>query len=322
MTRSLAGQYIRYLRVKNDLTQAELAERLNITDKAVSKWERGLSFPDILLLPRLAEVLGVSVGDLISKYDERNAEEYYRGDPAEMLVPSYEMTSDLRAPLHIILGCSELIRLNRDDSDKIDRYLEAIRVSGEYLLSALNKSASDADEEADEGFEEYQKRHEHLYHPETSADEEESIFSLDEDVHTEAASANEAVRYDFSGSRILIVDDMAVNREILTAILRPTGAEIEFAEDGQECVDIIAGHGPDCFDLILMDLLMPGMDGIEAARRIRGMADREKSMIPIIAVTSNVRNSEREAAYEAGMNAFTEKPILIDKLFEAIKRFL
>ncbi|MBR0400702.1 MAG: response regulator [Mogibacterium sp.] len=318
MTRSLAGQYIRYLRVKKDLTQAELAERLNITDKAVSKWERGLSFPDILLLPKLAEVLGVSVGDLISRYDERHAEDYYRGDPAEMLVPSYEMSSDLRAPLHIILGCSELIRLNRDDSDKIDRYLEAIRVSGEYLLWALNKSSSDTDAAADEDFEKYHRRYEYLYGFAAGGDAEEGPAAADE----ARTAANEVVRYDFSGNRILVVDDMAVNREILAAILRQTGAEIEFAEGGQECVDLVARRDAGCFDLILMDLLMPGMDGIEAAKRIRGMADREKALIPMIAVTSNVRNSEREAAYEAGMNAFTEKPILIDKLFATIKQFL
>ena len=67
---------------------------------------------------------------------------------------------------------------------------------------------------------------------------------------------------------------------------------------------------------------MPGMDGLEATRRIRRLSDQEKAKTPIIAMTTNVSDRDREAALDAGMNAFTEKPILVDKLFTAMSRYL
>ena len=76
------------------------------------------------------------------------------------------------------------------------------------------------------------------------------------------------------------------------------------------------------YDLILMDLSMPHMDGMEATRQIRALEDREKAAIPIIAMTANVYEKDRKAALKAGMNAFTEKPIFTEKLFAAIAAHL
>ena len=128
--------------------------------------------------------------------------------------------------------------------------------------------------------------------------------------------------YDFSGKRILVAEDMEINREIAREMLRQTGAVIEFAADGQDCVEKVKANPADYYDLILMDISMPNMDGIEAARMIRTFEDRTKASVPIIAVSANVQEKDRNAALEAGMDGFTEKPIFVDKLFEAMKQYL
>ncbi len=92
--------------------------------------------------------------------------------------------------------------------------------------------------------------------------------------------------------------------------------------DGQDCLDKITVHPVDYYDLILMDIIMPNVDGIEATRRIRALEDGSKSSIPIIAVSANVQEKDRKAALEAGMDSFTEKPIFVDRLFEAMKHCL
>lgn len=101
------GDYIRALRVQNGLTQAELAEQLHLTDKAVSKWDRNLSYPDISLMPKLADVLGVTVSDLICEMDDG-------GSPSRLL-QVIQMSNDIRSPVHVILGCSELVDRFSDD---------------------------------------------------------------------------------------------------------------------------------------------------------------------------------------------------------------
>ena len=131
MKHSTLGSYIRFLRMQNRLTQAQLAEKLGVTDKAVSKWERDLSYPDITLFPKLAGVLGVHVSDL---FDET----LDNGQPAG-LVQIFELSQDYRMPLHIILGCVEMAELHSDDRELLHRYMQSIRISGEYLLRAFER---------------------------------------------------------------------------------------------------------------------------------------------------------------------------------------
>lgn len=286
MKNSSVGSYIRTRRTGLGLTQKALADQLHVTDKAVSKWERDLSYPDIRLLPALAEALRVTISDLIKEFDEE-------GSPEE-LVEHYEMSSDLRAPLHIILGCADLLETYHDDPVRFERYLEAIRVSGEYLLSVLNIRDLD---------------------PDTTG---QDVFPRDIRPSCETLQQT----YDFSGRRILIAEDVEINREIVSEILRPTGAAVEFAADGRECVDLVEQNPPGYYDMILMDLVMPEMDGLEASRRIRQMDDKGKALIPIIAMTAIVSEDDRKASLSAGMNAFTEKPVLSDKLYSTMHQFL
>ena len=284
------GKYIRTLRTEHGMTQAALAAQLHVTDKAVSKWERDLSYPDISLFPRLAEVLGVSVGELISAADD--------GGEPEQLTQIYRVSHDIRTPIHIIIGCTDLVERYADDPDNRRRYLELIRISGKYLLERceqLRKTASHIDDNAAADLEEYFRTHaESTYHPE----------------------------YDFSGKRILIVDDMELNREIAGEIIRESGAETVFCSDGLECITMVESSPAGFFDLILMDLSMPVMDGIKATEQIRSLSDSIKANIPVIAMTANVSDKDSKEAFDAGMNGFAEKPIDTDALYELLKQNL
>ena len=295
------GSRIRALRLEKDLTQAQLAERLNITDKAVSKWERDRSYPDIALFPRLADVLGTTVDDLL-----RQCTEEYR--PSKLL-QTFEMSRDIRMPLHIILGFAEIIRNNHRDPEMLQKYLDGIKVSGEYMMTVLDRFLNEKDCSAD---------------PEggcaTAPGPPEDLEAI---LQTRLSSGQSRTKdYDFTGRRILVVEDLAINREIAGEILRQTGAAAEFAEDGQICLEKIEAERAGFYDLVLMDISMPRMDGLEATRRIRQLPDKEKAGIPIIAMTSNVSEKDRNAALAAGMSAFTEKPIFVDRLFEAMEQVM
>ena len=118
------------------------------------------------------------------------------------------------------------------------------------------------------------------------------------------------------------MEDIELNREIAQEIVRTTGAEPVLAEDGRVCVEMMQNAPAGTYGLILMDLSMPNMDGIEATQRIRNMEDTQKAGIPIIAMTANVNEADRNAAFGAGMDGFTEKPIHIGELYETMKRYL
>ncbi len=300
MRHSTLGSCIRSLRVHNHMTQTQLAEKLGVTDKAVSKWERDISYPDITLFPKLADILGVTVNDLL-----RECKEDYR--PPKLL-QVFEVSRDIRTPLHIMLGFVEIAKQNHEDPEMLMRYLEGIKVSGEYLMSLLNRVLQGScccpeDESNRNG------------HPDTLAD-------LEKYLHDKMFSNAEQEDFDFSGARVLIVDDMAVNREIAVEVLKKTGAVTETAEDGSICVQMMELMPAGYYDLILMDIMMPNMDGLEATRRIRRLPDERKADIPIIAMTTNASDKDRDAAFAAGMNAFTEKPIFVEKLFTTMSQYL
>jgi len=296
MGQNSLGGLIRALRKENDLTQAMLAEKLCVTDKAVSKWERDLSFPDISLFPKLADVLGVTVEDLLQQCAPEE-------NPSR-LRQIIAMSHDVRTPLHIILGYADLAVKYHEDTPRLLRYLENIQVSGEHLLKVIDHLMDVA----------YRDNGGAL--PFGGQAAWEAFLSPPSD----RTGAGES--YDFSGRRVLLAEDIELNREIAFEILTQTGVEVEFAEDGQICVDKLTAAPAGHYDLILMDIKMPNMDGMEATRRIRQLADPARAGIPIIAMTANVYEKDRLAALQAGMNDFTEKPIMTEKLFAAMKKYL
>ena len=294
------GSHIRSLRKQNNLTQAQLADQLGVTDKAVSKWERDLSYPDLTLFPGLANILGVTVDDLLN---ESTGE-----DRPSRLLRILGMSHDIRTPLHIILGCVGLAELTQEDPELLLHYLESIRISGEYLLGSINHLMSVAG-----------------HTPEVEEDMKYpgNIQELSDYLNKRAKARRSAYKdYNFSGKRLLVVDDIAINREIIAESLKRTGAEVGFAESGEVCLEIIKMRPAGYYDLILMDISMPGMDGLETARRIRQNPDPAKAAIPIIAVSANIYEKDKKDAMEAGMNAFVEKPVAIDRLFETMDRIV
>ena len=424
---STLGSYIRSLRIENGMTQARLAEKIGVTDKAVSKWERDLSYPDMTLFPRLADILGVTVNDLLNGgIDE--------GEEPSRLLQIFGMSHDIRTPLHIILSCANLAQIHLEDLERVSRYLDYIRVCGEYLLQTTDRLMEVTDqtsgmqsrplpdrkaaEENAAGQAGGLKRTGEGQTAFTSGSEEtgegkpgrsetadggltgktgsvetaERDWSGKEDgsemvdgcqpgksgrsetadgsrpgtlgrsetadgsqpgkpggkgsaagegssgtgyaypssVEELGAFLNERTftrtdtleNYDFSGKRILIAEDIRLNQEIAAEILRPSGADVDFADDGQICVDKVEHSPAGYYDMILMDIRMPNMDGLEATRRIRRLKDPKKASIPIVAISADVYEKDREAAFEAGMDAFTEKPVFFDKLFAAMQQVL
>lgn len=126
----------------------------------------------------------------------------------------------------------------------------------------------------------------------------------------------------FKDKRLLLVEDNALNREIAYEILSQYGFSIDMANDGAEALDKVTNAQPNSYDLIIMDIQMPIMNGYEATRRIRALEDQQLSSIPILAMTANAFDEDRKVAKECGMNGFLSKPINIDEIAQELRRIL
>lgn len=127
---------------------------------------------------------------------------------------------------------------------------------------------------------------------------------------------------DFEGKRLLLVEDNELNREIALEILGEYGFRIDTAVNGAEAVEKVAASRPGDYELVLMDIQMPIMDGYEATRQIRRLDRPEQSSIPIIAMTANAFDEDRRAAAECGMDGFISKPIDIKEVIHTLRNVL
>ena len=144
----------------------------------------------------------------------------------------------------------------------------------------------------------------------------------DEETHVETAARADTPKFDFTGSRILLVEDVDINREIIISLLEDTGIEIECAENGKIGADMFSDN-PDRYDLIFMDIQMPVMDGFDATRMIRTMNNIPNAKsIPIVAMTANAFKEDVESCKACGMDDHIAKPIDLELLREKIHKYL
>jgi signal transduction histidine kinase/CheY-like chemotaxis protein len=128
-----------------------------------------------------------------------------------------------------------------------------------------------------------------------------------------------ALVFDFSGKRCLVVDDIEINREIILELLAESGIELETAANGREAVSRFEASEEGRFDVILMDMQMPVLDGCSATREIRKLPRKDASRVPIIAMTANVMQEDISRAMESGMNAHLGKPIELRSMLKVLK---
>lgn len=127
---------------------------------------------------------------------------------------------------------------------------------------------------------------------------------------------------DFKGKRLLVVEDNKLNREITVTILEQTGIITEQAEDGSVAVKMVQEAAPGYYDLILMDIQMPIMDGYEATKQIRALPDKRLAQLPIIAVSANAFEEDKKASLAAGMDGHIAKPINVPDLFALMQKLI
>ena len=147
-------------------------------------------------------------------------------------------------------------------------------------------------------------------------------FKKDKEIQKNFRQEDGVAVLDATGKRILVVEDNDVNMEIITAILEHTHAHVTCAWDAEEAIDLISQSMEGHYDMILMDIQMPGMDGYAATRAIRSMDRKDTMTIPIMAMTANAFAQDVEKALSAGMNAHIAKPIDVDELFQKMYHFL
>ena len=142
------------------------------------------------------------------------------------------------------------------------------------------------------------------------------------EIVTEGAepTAKSEAQIDFAGKKVLLVEDNELNREIAVEVLANAGLVVEEAKDGSEAVETLKAKGAEYYDVVLMDIQMPIMNGYEATKAIREMYP--KSKLPIIALSANAFAEDRRKSLDAGMNAHVAKPIKIKELFAALAQFV
>ena len=140
--------------------------------------------------------------------------------------------------------------------------------------------------------------------------------------HGRAQAGDSWTQKDFGGKRILLVEDNEMNREIAGLILEEVGFVIESAPDGTDAVAMLEKSEEGYYDAVLMDVQMPVMNGYEATKAIRAMQRKDVKTLPIIAMTANAMEEDKEAALKSGMNAHVAKPLDIELLMRVLHQFL
>ena len=147
-------------------------------------------------------------------------------------------------------------------------------------------------------------------------------FTIDTAIHLPLPDREEKTEWKLAGFRVLLAEDNDLNLEIAQFLLENVGMEVTAARNGQEAVDLFASSAPQHYALILMDIMMPKMDGLEATRTIRALDRPDAKTIPIFAMTANAFPDDVVLSKQAGMNEHISKPLEGDELLEMIQKYL
>ena len=145
-------------------------------------------------------------------------------------------------------------------------------------------------------------------------------IATQEQILEEQQKAKEFVPKDIKGKRILVAEDNELNAEITLTVLKEKGLLVERAANGKECVEMLKEKPADYYDMILMDIQMPEMDGYQATEMIRNLGD-SRAAVPIVAMTANAFEEDRQKALDADMNAHVSKPVDMNVLFRVMAKF-
>ena len=143
-------------------------------------------------------------------------------------------------------------------------------------------------------------------------------LDIDSDVKKEESSTGSVV----FNQNLLVVDDNEINREIASLTLSSIGFNVELACDGKDAVEKVEKSKPGYYSAVLMDVQMPVMDGYTATKEIRKLSEKALANVPIIAMTANNYQEDRNAALDAGMNGFVTKPIMLEEIVETLKKYI
>ena len=146
-------------------------------------------------------------------------------------------------------------------------------------------------------------------------------IATQEQILEEQQKEKEFVPEDIKGKRILVAEDNELNAEIALTVLKEKGLLVERAANGKQCVEMLKEKPADYYDMILMDIQMPEMDGYQATEMIRNLGN-SRAAVPIVAMTANAFEEDRQKALDAGMNAHVSKPVDMNVLFRVMAKFI
>ncbi len=214
---------------------------------------------------------------------------------------SNDILDQIRIPLSDISGISRLLRYNiqnmkNNDESQIHALFDLLNALDEntaHILSLLNENLE----------REYEDR---------------ADLAIPKQPENPASTGYEKL----AGKKILVVDDIELNRVLLSLMLKNIGMEVVEAENGHEAIELLQNSKPDEISLILMDIMMPVMDGYTATMKIRAFERKDIANIPVIAVTANAFQYYKKQAEDYGMNGYVIKPLSKEKLYEEIARLI
>lgn len=214
-------------------------------------------------------------------------------DPTDVL-------SQIRIPLSDITGISKLLRYNLKNTDNFSAaqinsmldLLNALDENTSHILSLLNETME--------------------------RDLEDTADNIQENQEGYSNQNNEFQNLD--GKKVLVVDDIELNRVLINLMLKNVNMQVVEATNGQEAIEVLEKSEPNEFSVILMDIMMPIMDGYTATAKIRKNKREDIASIPVLAVTANAFEYYKKQAEDYGMNGYVTKPLIKEKLYEEISR--